>query len=184
MASLQELYQKTIVPALKKDLGVKNNMAVPRIVKVVVASGVGKIGKDSKMVEVVEKTLTRITGQKPLSTVARASISNFKLREGQVVGYKVTLRGARMYDFLQKLVNITFPRVRDFRGLSTKTVDQQGNMSIGFKEHLSFPEVRSDEVDQIHGLEITIHTSAGTKERGLALLRAIGMPFQDKIQGK
>lgn len=175
----KELYTKTVVPELKKTLGVKNTLAVPRIQKVVVASGVGKFLKDSKMTETVERTLTRITGQKPVATQARLSISNFKVREGQVVGYKVTLRGNRMYDFLTKLVAITFPRVRDFRGISLKQIDTNGNLSIGFKEHLPFPEISSDEVDSLHGLQVTIHSNAGSKKRAEALFTALGFPFKE-----
>lgn len=176
---MQEIYRTEIAPALKTALGVDNTNAIPKVVKVVVSVGVGKIGKDSKMIDAVESTLTRITGQKPAPTRSRVSISNFKLREGQVVGYKVTLRGVRMWDFLQKLTNITFPRVRDFRGISVKHIDNNGNMSIGFKEHLQFPEIRNDELDNVHGIEITIHSTAGNRKNGEALFRALGFPFKE-----
>ncbi len=182
MKKLKEQYREEIVPALQKQLGIDNVNAVPKIVKVVVSVGVGKIGKDSKMIDTVIRTLTRITGQKPAETKSRISISNFKLREGQVVGYKVTLRGARMWDFIQKLVAVTFPRVRDFRGISTKAIDANGNMSLGFKEHLSFPEIKNDELDNVHGLEITIHTTAGSFKAGEALLRALGFPFKEAVK--
>lgn len=134
------------------------------------------------MIEAVISTLTRISGQKPAEAKARVSISNFKLREGQVVGYKVTLRGARMWDFLQKLLHVTFARVRDFRGISAKAIDQNGNMSLGFKEQLAFPEIRNDELDNVHGIEITIHTTAGSYKAGEALFRALGFPFKDGVK--
>ncbi len=176
---LKEFYTTDIAPALVKTLGVKNVNAIPKVVKIVVSVGVGKIGKDSKMIDAVQSTLTRITGQKPAEAKSRVSISNFKLREGQVVGYKVTLRGARMWDFLQKLTAVTFARVRDFRGISVKHIDAQGNMSLGFKEHLQFPEIRNDELDNVHGVEVTIHTTAGNRKNGEALFRALGFPFKE-----
>lgn len=179
---MQEVYKTEIAPALVKELGVKNVNATPKVVKIVVSVGVGKMTKDSKMLESVESTLSRITGQKPISTRARTSISNFKLREGQVVGYKVTLRGVRMWDFLQKLTQITFARVRDFRGISIKHVDDNGNLSLGFKEHLPFPEIRNDELDAVHGLQVTIHSTAGTKQAGQVLFRALGFPFKEGVK--
>lgn len=179
---MQEVYKTEIAPALVTELGVKNVNATPKVVKIVVSVGVGKMSKDSKMLESVESTLTRITGQKPVSTRARTSISNFKLREGQVVGYKVTLRGVRMWDFLQKLTQITFARVRDFRGISIKHVDANGNLSLGFKEHLPFLEIRNDELDAVHGVQVTIHSTAGTQERGQALFRALGFPFKEGVK--
>ncbi|MCX6780932.1 MAG: 50S ribosomal protein L5 [Candidatus Magasanikbacteria bacterium] len=182
MKRLHEVYKTEIAPALVTQLGVKNVNATPKIIKIVVSVGVGKLSKDSKMLEAVESTLTRITGQKPAQTKARVSISNFKLREGQVVGYKVTLRGARMWDFLQKLTQLTFARVRDFRGISVKCIDDNGNLSLGFKEHLPFPEIRGDELDTVHGLEITIHSTAGDKKRGEALYRAFGFPFKEAVK--
>ena len=182
MKRMHEVYKTEIAPALVTELGVKNVNAVPKIVKIVVSVGVGKLSKDSKMLEAVESTLTRITGQKPAQTKSRVSISNFKLREGQVVGYKVTLRGVRMWDFLQKLVHVTFPRVRDFRGISPKLIDANGNMSIGFKDQLPFPEIRNDELDNVHGLEVTIHSTAGNKKNGQALFRAFGFPFKEGVK--
>lgn len=176
---LKEQYKKEIAPALKKALGIKNDLAVPRVIKVVLSVGVGKMTKDQKMIDTVENTLRRITGQKPVSTRARVSISNFKLREGMVVGYKVTLRDQRMWDFLQKLTTITFARVRDFRGISVKHIDHEGNLSIGFKEHLPFPEIRGDEVDQMHGLEVTVVSNAKSRARGEVLFRALGFPFKE-----
>ncbi len=179
---MHEVYKTEIAPVLQKELGVKNVNAVPKIVKIVISVGVGKLTKDSKMIEAVESTLTRITGQKPAQTKARVSISNFKLREGQVVGYKVTMRGARMWDFLDKLVHITFARVRDFRGISINSVDDNGNISLGFKDQLAFPEIRNDELDNVHGLEVTIHSTADNKKNGQALFRALGFPFKEGVK--
>jgi len=165
------------MPELQKTFGLKNRMQVPSVRKVVLNVGVGKFTKEKQYIENVEHTLQRITGLKPVRTKARTSISNFKIREGNIVGVCVTLRGKRMYDFLEKLLRVTLPRVRDFRGISKKGFDARGNYTLGFKEHLAFPEIKADEVDFIHGLEITIHTSARSKERGLQLLTAMGFPF-------
>ncbi len=178
MTRLKEKYNKEIVPALKKHFSINNSMAVAKIEKVVVNIGTGHGLKDAKYNEVFLNTLQRITGQKPVSTTAKKSISNFKIRQGLVVGMMVTLRGKRMYDFLDKLINITLPRVRDFRGLDEKSIDKKGNLNIGFKEHICFPEIKSDEVEKIHGLQITIVTSAKNKEEGLELFRLIGFPFK------
>ncbi len=175
---LKELYKKEIVPAMQKKFGYKNKMAVPKISKVVLNVGLGRGLKDKKYEELVENTLVRITGQKPVKTKAKKSISNFKIREGMVVGMKVTLRGNRMYDFMDKLVNITFPRVRDFRGISPKAVDKMGNLSLGFKENIAFPEIQSDEVDTLHPLEVVITTTSKSREEGLELLTLIGLPFK------
>lgn len=174
----KNLYNDVVLPALIAEFGYKNKMAAPKIKKVVVHVGTGN--RDAKLIEVAEETLRRITGQQPVRTKAKKSISNFKLREGQVIGAKTTLRGARMYDFLDKLVHITFPRVRDFRGLPETIVDKTGNASIGFKEHVAFPEISSDEVERIHGLEVVIDTTASNQAEGLALLKALGFPFQTK----
>lgn len=178
MHRIQTLYQKTVVPALQEKFGYTNMLATPRITKVVVNVGVGKGLKDPKFNEVVESTLVRISGQVPVKIKARKSISNFKIRAGQVVGMAVTLRGARMYDFIDKLVNVAFPRIRDFRGLELKGIDRAGNFSVGFKEHIAFPEIKSDEVDQLHGLQVVITTTAKTQDEGLALLRLLGFPFR------
>ena len=178
MNRLQEKYKKEILPALKEKLGYKNVLAVPRIEKVVINVGTSKGLTDSKFNEVVENTLQRITGQKPVKAAAKKSISNFKIREGMVVGMVVTLRGTRMYDFIDKLINITFPRVRDFRGIETTTIDPKGNLNVGFKEHIAFPEISSDEVEKIHGLQISVVTTAKTKEEGLELLKFLGFPFK------
>lgn len=173
-----ELYQKKVKPELKKVFGYKSDLAIPKIVKVSLNVGVGRFTKDKAYVDGVVNTLTRISGQKPILTKSRKSISAFKVREGQIVGVAVNLRGARMNDFLDKLVNITFPRVRDFRGIDEKLLDKTGNMSIGFREHIAFPEVKADEVDNIHGLQITITTTAKSKKEGLELFKLLGFPFK------
>lgn len=176
--NLKGYYQTKVVPQLIKEKGYKNIHAVPKIIKVLVHVGFGKISQEPKITEVVENTLKRITGQNPVWTKAKKSISNFKLREGIIIGAKVTLRGKRMYDFLEKLINVTLPRVRDFRGLSLKSVDQGGNLSIGFKEHIAFPEIRSDEVEKIHGLEVTVVTNARTRPEAESLFKKLGLPLQ------
>lgn len=173
-----ELYKKNVRQELKKIFGYKSDLAIPRIIKVSLNVGVGRFAKDKSYIDAVASTITRISGQKPILTKSRKSISAFKVREGQIVGVAVTLRGARMYDFLDKLVNVTFPRVRDFRGIDAKIIDRTGNMSIGFREHIAFPEVKADEIDNVHGLEITITTSAKTKEEGLELFKLLGFPFK------
>lgn len=175
--TLKERYQAEILPSLMKDLGITNNMAAPKVTKVTVSVGLSQSIKDPKMLETIEQNLRRITGQAPVKTKAKKSIASFKLREGQVVGIMVTLRGDRMWDFLTRLTQFTFPRIRDFRGISDKTVDAKGNLSIGFRENLAFPEVRSDEVERLHGLQVTVSTTAGTRANGLALFKALGFPF-------
>ncbi len=179
---LQDKYNKEILFQLKKELGCKNNLMVPRLEKVVVNVGFGSKPKEGKYQEAITDTLTRITGQKPLQTIARKSISNFKLRQGSVVGMKVTLRNKRMYEFVDKLINITLPRVRDFRGIRTSVVDSNGNLNIGFKEHLSFPEISSDEVEQIHGLEITVVSTAKNGDDGYLLFELLGFPFNKDLK--
>lgn len=163
---------------MKEELGLDNANAVPRIEKVTINVGLGRGLKDKAYMDTVSSTLERITGQKPVYTKARKSVASFKIREGMNIGMKVTLRGSRMYDFVEKLVAVTFPRVRDFRGIDPKTVDQGGNFNYGFKEHIAFPEVSSDEVDRLHGLQVTITTSADSKKEGLALFTALGFPFK------
>lgn len=174
---LKEIYKKEILPKMKEKFGYKNDLAVPRLIKTTINVGVGKYSKDKAYIEAVLKNLTAITGQKPVLTKARKSISSFKVREGMTVGAKVTLRGERMYDFIEKLVNITFPRVRDFRGIDKKIIDGTGNLSIGFKEHLAFCEIKADEVDNIHGLEINISITAKTKDEGFEFFQLLGFPF-------
>lgn len=184
MNRLQTRYNKEIIPKLKDEFQIKNVMAVPKIKKVVVNVGVGKALKDQKFLDSAYHTLERITGQKPVKTLAKKSISNFKVRKGSVIGVKVTLRGKRMYDFFDKLVNITIPRVRDFRGIPTSSVDGQGNLNIGIKEHIVFPEIKSDEIESIHSLEVTVVTSAGSRKQGIALLKYFGFPFQKEESAK
>ena len=175
--NLYENYKKEIVPALKKELGLKNVMQVPKIQKIVLNAGIGRFVKEPRFIENVENTLTKISGQKPMRTKAKKSISNFKTREGMEIGVAVTLRGVKMYQFLEKLISITLPRVRDFRGLSEKSFDKNGNYAIGFKENLAFPEIKADELEKIHGLQIIINTNAKNKVAGKALLTHIGLPF-------
>lgn len=177
---LQELYKKKILPEMKKKFGYKNDLAAPKADKVVLNVGIGKFSKDKAHIKNVVNNLSRITGQKPVLTKSKKSISGFKVREGSIVGAMVILRGKRMYDFLDKLVNIAFPRVRDFRGLDEKGVDNQGNLSIGFREHLAFPEIKADEVDKMHGLEVCISTTAKTRKEGIELFKLMGFPFKKK----
>ena len=175
---LRETYDKKIVPALMERFGYKNRMAVPKLTLVSVNVGMStNLLKDPKIPETVEATLTRITGQKPVKTLAKKSIASFKIREGQTIGMKVTLRGDRMWHFLEKLIHVTLPRVRDFRGISPKLVDKQGNLSLGFKEYIAFPEIRSDEIERLHGVQVTVSTTAKTREEGLELFRKLGFPF-------
>ena len=176
--SLKEKYQKEIVPALKKDLGLDNNMLVPRITKVVINVGFGRHFKEKEYIADIERSLTEIAGQKPVMTKAKKSISAFKIRDGLVIGAKVDLRGRRMYDFVDKLVNITFPRVRDFRGITAKSIDRAGNIAIGFKDHTAFPEIKVEKINNTFGLEVCITTNAKNKEEGLALFTALGFPFK------
>ena len=175
---LRETYDKKIVPALMERFGYKNRMAVPKLTLVSVNVGMStNLLKDPKIPETVETTLARITGQKPVKTLAKKSIASFKIREGQTIGMKVTLRGDRMWHFLEKLIHVTLPRVRDFRGISPKLVDKQGNLSLGFKEYIAFPEIRSDEIERLHGVQVTVSTTAKTREEGLELFRKLGFPF-------
>ncbi len=176
---LKEKYKKEIASKLKEKFAYANVFEIPKIQKLVINVGMGRHSKEKQYLDNVQKTLTAIAGQKAVLTKAKKAISAFKIREGMVVGSCVTLRGDRMYDFLEKLVNITFPRVRDFRGIPTKNVDQNGNLNIGFKEQSPFPEVRADQVDNLFGLEINIATSAKTRDEGLELFRLMGFPFKD-----
>lgn len=177
--NLKERYNDKAIPALKQEFGYTNAMAVPKITKVVLNIGAGKSLSDGKYLETMTDTLQRITGQKPITTKAKKSIASFKIREGMVVGLKLTLRGKRMWDFLNKLVGVTLPRVRDFRGISPTGFDGKGNYSLGIKEHIAFPEIRSDEVERLHGVEITIATTAKTNPEALCLLKSLGFPFKD-----
>lgn len=172
-------YKKTVTSALKVERGYKNVMEVPRVTKLVLNVSFGRHAKEEKYIDSVERTLKLITGQKPVRNKAKKSISNFKIREGMEIGASVTLRGPRMYDFLDRLITLTLPRVRDFRGLPTTSFDGRGNYTLGFKEHLAFPEIGGTEAgDVIHGLEITVCTTATSTEEGYALLKNIGFPFR------
>jgi large subunit ribosomal protein L5 len=176
---LRDTYDKKIVPEMMTRFKYKNRMSVPKLRLISVNVGMStNLLKDPKIPETVEKTLTRITGQKPVKTLAKKSIASFKIRQGQHIGMKVTLRGARMWHFLEKLIHSTLPRVRDFRGISPKLVDRQGNLSIGFKEYIAFPEIRADEIERLHGVQVTVSTTAANKAEGLELFKLMGFPFQ------
>ncbi|MDO8667610.1 MAG: 50S ribosomal protein L5 [bacterium] len=175
--NLKERYKKEIIPKMAEKFGYKNQLAVPRLTKVVLNSGVGKNAKDKAFIDGVVSSLERISGQKTILTKAKQSVSAFKTRKGMVIGVAVTMRNKRMFDFVEKLVNITFPRIRDFRGISSKQVDNTGNLSVGFKEHVAFPEIKADETENVHGLGICLSTTAKTHEEGLELFRLIGFPF-------
>jgi len=178
--NLYEKYKKEVVPALRAEFGYKNVMEAPRISKVVINVGVGRFVKEPNYIEAVEKNIAAITGQKPIRTKAKKAISNFKIRAGMDVGVTVTLRGPRMWYFLEKLLNVTLPRLRDFRGLSDKGFDKRGNYSLGFKENLAFPEIKATELDKAHGLEMSVNTTAKNREEGRALLAHLGFPFVNK----
>ncbi len=179
-SALYTHYKKNVVPALKKEFGFKNIMQVPKVTKVVLNVGYGRHAKEGPFIENVEKTLSAISGQKPVHNKAKKAISNFKTRLGMDIGMSVTLRGPRMYEFLYRLIHITFPRVRDFRGLPTKGFDRQGNFTVGFKENIAFPELRIEAADKIHGLQVIVCTTGKNKDQGLSLLRQLGFPFKDK----
>lgn len=174
---LLQRYRDQAAPALQKELGLSNRLAVPTIEKIVVNVGFGKHLKDPKHMETVTTTLARVTGQKPLLAKAKKSISSFKLREGMVIGAKVTLRGERMWEFLDKLMNVTLARVRDFHGIDRQAFGRSGQLTVGIREHTAFPEIRSDEVEHMHGLEVTIVTSAADPTSAQALLTQLGFPF-------
>ncbi len=180
MARLQEYYRETVVPQLMKELGIENGMAVPKITKITLNMGVGEAVADKKVMDKAVADLTAITGQKPIVTKARKSVASFKIRDGWPIGCKVTLRRNHMYEFLDRLVNVAIPRVRDFRGLNPKSFDGRGNYSMGLKEQIVFPEIDFDQVDAIRGMDITITTTAQDDEGGRALLKAFNFPFKDK----
>ncbi len=175
---LKERYQSEVVPAIMKSLDIENVMEVPRVKKVVVNIGVGEALDNAKALESAVNDLTQITGQKPIVTRARKSIANFKLREGRAIGVKVTLRGERMWSFLDRLMNIALPRVRDFRGISANSFDGRGNYTLGLHEQLVFPEIDYDTIDKLRGMEVTIVTSARSDDEGRQLLEMLGMPFR------
>jgi large subunit ribosomal protein L5 len=178
MARLREFYQKEVLPRLMKEGNYRNDMEAPRVTKIVVNMGVGEAITNAKALESASTDLTTITGQKPYVRRARKSISNFKLREGMPIGVAVTLRRERMYEFLDRLTSVAFPRVRDFRGISPKAFDGRGNYTIGLKEQIIFPEIDYDKIDKIRGMNVTIVTTAKTDEEGLRLLKLLKMPFR------
>ncbi len=178
MVRLQQYYREQVVNRLRQDLGIKNPMEVPRITKITVNMGVGEAVADKKVMDAAIADLTKITGQKPLVTKSRKAIASFKIRAGLAIGCKVTLRGARMYEFLDRLISIAMPRIRDFRGVSPRSFDGQGNYSLGVKEQIIFPEIQYDQIDQIRGMDITITTTARDNRQGRALLEAFNFPFR------
>jgi len=177
MSRFRTLYNETIKPSLIKDFELENPMKAPKLEKIVLNIGVGEGAKESKKVEAALQDLMTISGQKPVLTKARKSIAGFKIREGMNLGVKVTLRGERMYEFLDRLITIAMPRIRDFRGVSPRSFDGQGNYSMGLKEQIVFPEIDYDKVDQIRGMDITIVTTSKDNQQAKALLAAFGMPF-------
>ena len=178
MIKIKERYQQEVVPQLKKEFGYTNDLQVPRLAKVVINMGLGEATSNAKAIDMGVKDLITVTGQKPIVNRARKSIATYKLRQGMPVGASVTLRGRRMYDFLAKLIHIALPRIRDFRGLSSKSFDGRGNYSVGIKEQLIFPEINYENVDAVRGMDIAIVTTARTDQEGHALLAALGMPFK------
>ena len=177
-ARLAQIYREKIVPELKERLELENVMEVPKITKITVNMGVGEVVADKKIMDNAVGDLTKITGQKPLVTRARKSVATFKVRDGLAIGAKVTLRGARMYEFLDRLVNIAMPRIRDFRGVSARSFDGRGNYNFGVKEQIIFPEIAYDQIDAIRGMDITITTTAKDDKAGRALLEAFNFPFR------
>lgn len=173
----QVMFREEVVPKLRVEFGYKSVMQVPRLEKIVINMGVGNAREEAKLLDNAMEDLKTISGQKPIITRAKSSISNFKIREGWSIGTKVTLRGRRMYDFLDRLVNIATPRVRDFRGYSYKQFDGRGNFSVGLREQVIFPEIDYDKIDKVRGMDITIVTTAKTDQEGAALLKAFGFPF-------
>lgn len=180
MARLKEKYEQEIVPGLQKQLGLKNPMQVPRLSKITVNMGVGEAKQEAKALDGAMEELAVITGQKPRLNRARKSIAGFKVRQGMPIGCSVTIRGLRMYEFLDRLVSIALPRIRDFRGIRRKSFDGQGNMSLGIREQTIFPEIDYDSITQTRGLNVAITTTASTDEEGLALMEKLGMPFRER----
>jgi large subunit ribosomal protein L5 len=179
MSRLQEFYRNDVVPRLQKDLGLKSIMAVPRLEKITLNMGLGEAVGDKKIIEHALADLEKITGQRPVVTRARKSIAGFKIRDGWPIGCKVTLRRDRMYDFLDRLITMAIPRIRDFRGLSGKSFDGRGNYSMGVREQIIFPEIEYDKIDALRGMDITITTTAVNDEQGRALLDAFNFPFRN-----
>jgi len=178
MARLKDFYKETVIPKLTKDLGVKNAMQVPKLVKITVNMGVGEAVADRKVMDAAVADLTKITGQKPKLCMSKKSIASFKRRENLAIGAKVTLRGERMWEFFDRLVTIAIPRIRDFRGINPRSFDGRGNFSLGIKEQIIFPEIQYDQIDQLRGMDITITTTAKDDKQGRALLNAFNFPFR------
>ena len=177
---IKALYDQTVIPAMIKKFNYKNVNQVPKLVKITINSGLGDVKDNSKSIQLAQKELELISGQKPVLTMAKKSVANFKIREGQSVGMKVTLRGTRMYEFFDKFISIALPRVRDFRGVSKKSFDGRGNYSLGVKEQLVFPEISYDQVEKVRGFDICITTTANTDEEARELLALLGLPFANK----
>ena len=178
MSRLQEKYQNELAGKIQNKLGLKNTMEVPRITKITLNMGVGEAVADKKIIENARADMEKISGQRPVTTIARKSVAGFKIRDGMPIGCKVTLRRERMYEFLDRLVNIAIPRIRDFRGLNPRSFDKQGNYSMGVEEQIIFPEINYDEIDALRGMDIVITTTARTPEEGRALLEAFNFPFK------
>jgi large subunit ribosomal protein L5 len=184
MARLKDHYEKVLKASLMKELGYKNLFQVPRLEKIVINMGLGEAAQDNRKAQHALEELALIAGQKPVLTKAKKSIAGFKLREGMNIGAKVTLRRERMYEFLDRLVNIAMPRIRDFRGISPKSFDNRGNYSLGIREHIIFPEINYDKVDKIRGMDVTLVTSAKTNAEALLLLKGFDLPFTGQKEGK
>ena len=180
MVRLKDFYKKEVVPSLVKKFGYSTPMCVPMVKKITLNMGVGETTKDKKIMDNAVKDMTQISGQRPIVTLSRKSIAGFKIRDGYPIGCKVTLRGNRMYEFLDRLISVAIPRIRDFRGLNPRSFDGRGNYSLGIKEQIVFPEIDYDKIDVIRGLDITITTSAGTDEEAKALLTAFSFPLRDR----
>lgn len=177
MATFQEYYQLEVAPKLAKELGVKNVMAVPKMIKIAINVGAGEAVTNKNVIEKIQEQISTIAGQKTIITKARTSVSAFKIRMGLAIGVKVTLRGKRMYQFLEKLIKIVIPRLKDFRGIPESNIDQNGNLNIGFPEQIIFPEIDFDKIDKIRGLQVTVVTNAKNKEKGKKLFEMLGIPF-------
>ena len=176
--TFKDFYNSEVAPKLTKDLGVKNLMAVPKIIKIAINVGAGEAVTNKNVIEKIQEQISTITGQKALITKARTSVSAFKIRKGLAIGVKVTLRGKRMYHFLEKLIKIVIPRLKDFRGIPESNVDQNGNLNIGFPEQIIFPEIDFDKIDKIRGLQVTVVNNARNKEKGKKLFEMLGIPFK------
>jgi large subunit ribosomal protein L5 len=179
IVSAKEVYAKTVIAEMEKQFGYANAMAVPKIQKVVINVGIGRIAKENDKIEEVVQSITAITGQKAVRTKAKKAISGFKLREGMEVGVKVTMRGKRMWQFIDRLINATLPRTRDFQGINKKSVDSNGNLNIGIKEHMIFPEILPEKVKHVFGLQVTITSTANSQAEGLALFKLLGFPLKN-----